>query len=169
MRNNISKVVFAALVSALACVATLVLHIPSPLGGYINLGDCVVLAGAWLLGPLYGFLAAGIGSALADVFLGYFIYAPATFVIKGLVAVLACVMFKSLGKIKSKPVVYIISGVAAEVLMVAGYYVFEGFMYGFAESLVNIPPNAVQGIVGVAAGTALAVLLAKSRVSRLMK
>ena len=169
MKNNIRKLVFTALVAALSCVATLVIHIPSPLGGYINLGDCIVLAGAWLLGPLYGFLAAGIGSALADVFLGYFVYAPATFVIKGLVAVLAFVIFKSLGKIKSKSVVYIISGVVAEILMVAGYYVFEGFMYGFAESLVNIPPNVVQGIVGVAAGTALAVILAKTRVSRLMK
>ena len=169
MKINIKKLVFAALIAALACVATLVIHIPSPLGGYINLGDCIVLAGGWLLGSVYGFLAAGIGSALADVFLGYFIYAPATFIIKGLVAVLACVLFKSCGKIKNKMLLYIICGVAAESVMVAGYYLFEGFMYGFVASLVNIPPNVIQGVVGVVAGALLAVVMSKTRISRMMK
>ncbi len=169
MKNSIKKLVFTALIAALACVATLVLHIPSPLGGYINLGDCIALTGGWLLGPLYGFLAAGIGSALADIFLGYFIYAPATFVIKGLVAVIACLLLKSIGKIKNKSITYIISGTIAEIFMITGYYIFEGFMYGFAESLVNIPPNAVQGIVGIAAGTVLTTFLVKSRVSELLK
>ena len=169
MKINVKKLVFAALIAALACVATLVIHIPSPLGGYINLGDCIVLAGGWLLGPVYGFFAAGIGSALADVFLGYFIYAPATFIIKGLVAVLACVLFKSFGKIKNKMLLYIICGVAAESVMVAGYYLFEGFMYGFVASLVNIPPNVIQGVVGVVAGALLAVVMSKTRISRMMK
>ena len=169
MKNKTQKIVISALVAALACAATLIIHIPSPLGGYINMGDCIVLVGGWLLGPVYGFLAAGIGSALADVFLGYFVYAPATFLIKGLVALLACVLLKSLGKIKSKPLAYVISGVVAECVMVAGYYVFEGFMYGFAPSVVNIPPNVVQAVAGVVAGTILALIIEKTRISKWMK
>lgn len=39
--------------------------------GYVNLGDCAVLISAWMLGPLYGGAAAGIGSALADLLSGY--------------------------------------------------------------------------------------------------
>ena len=39
-----------ALLAALSCVATLVIRIPSPTGGYMNLGDTVVLLGAYLLG-----------------------------------------------------------------------------------------------------------------------
>ena len=73
------------------------------------------------------------------------------------------------GKIKNKPLAYIISGVAAESLMVAGYYLFEGFMYGFVASLVNIPPNVIQGVAGVAAGTLLALVMTKTRISRMMK
>ena len=169
MKINIKKLVFAALIAALACVATLVIHIPSPLGGYINLGDCIVLAGGWLLGPVYGFLAAGIGSALADVLLGYFVYAPATFLIKGLVAAFACVMLKSLGKIKNKYLAFIISGILAESVMVAGYFVFEGFMYGFVESLVNIPPNVVQSVAGVAVGTLLFALIDKTGAAKRLK
>ena len=66
MKKNTKNLVFAALLAAVTCVATLVIHTPSPLNGYINLGDCFVLLSGWLLGPVYGFLAAGIGSGLAD-------------------------------------------------------------------------------------------------------
>ena len=59
------------MLAALVCVATMVIKIPSPLNGYINLGDCIVLLSGWLLSPVYGFMAAGLGSALADLFAGY--------------------------------------------------------------------------------------------------
>lgn len=71
----IRTLVLAALFAALACVATMVIQIPSPMNGYVNLGDCFVLLAGWVLGPVYGSLAAGIGSALADMFTGYMHYA----------------------------------------------------------------------------------------------
>lgn len=169
MKSNIKKLVFAALFAAVACVATLVIHIPSPLNGYINLGDCVVLLAGWLLGPLYGFLAAGIGSALADLFLGYAVYAPATFVIKGLVALAAYLLIKAFGKIKNKTVAYVLSGVIAELIMVGGYYVFEGFMYGFVESAVNILPNGVQAVAGIVCATILVAVINKTGVLKKYK
>ena len=49
----------------------------------------------------------------------------------------------------------IISGILAEIFMVLGYYVFEGFLYGFLASLVNIPANAVQGVAGLIMGVML--------------
>ena len=82
-KNATQKLVLAALLAALTCVATMIITIPSPLKGYLNLGDSVVLLAGWMLSPVYGFLAAGLGSALADMFSGYVIYAPATFVING--------------------------------------------------------------------------------------
>ena len=69
--KKIRKLVLAALLAALVCVATMVVQIPSPMQGYVNLGDCFVLLSGWLLGPWYGFAAGGIGSMLADIFLGY--------------------------------------------------------------------------------------------------
>ena len=71
MNTRTKKIVLAALMAALACVATMIIKIPSPLKGYLNLGDCIVLVSGWMLSPTYGFLAAGLGSALADVFSGY--------------------------------------------------------------------------------------------------
>lgn len=153
--NTTKKIVTASMLAALVCVATMIIKIPSPLKGYINLGDCVVLLTGWLLSPLYGFLAAGIGSALADVFSGYIAYAPATFVIKGLMSIIAYFSFrlihKRLGSFPSR----ILSGSLSEIIMILGYFVFEGFLYGFVPSLVNIPANAVQGALGLIIGTIL--------------
>ena len=154
-RNATQKIVIAALLAALTCVATMIIKIPSPLKGYLNLGDCVVLLAAWILSPVYGFLAAGLGSALADLFSGYVVYAPATFVIKGLMALVAYYGFKllhrKLGNLPSR----IITGIAAESVMILGYFVFEGFLYGFVPSVVNIPANGVQGIAGLILGCIL--------------
>ena len=92
------KMVMAALMAALACIMTMIIKVPSPLKGYVNLGDCIVLVAGWMFSPTYGVLAAGIGSAMADVFSGYLLYAPATFVIKGLMALTAYYGYKLCSK-----------------------------------------------------------------------
>ncbi len=155
MNTKTKKIVMAALLAALTCVATMIIKIPSPLKGYLNLGDCIVLVAGWMLSPIYGFLAAGLGSAFADMFSGYLSYVPATFVIKGLMALIAFYGFKLLynkfGNLPSR----IASGVLAEAVMILGYFLFEGFLYGFKPSLINIPANGVQGIAGLIIGVAL--------------
>ena len=164
MKNTTRKIAIASMLAALVCVATMIIKIPSPLKGYINLGDCVVLLSGWLLPPGYSFLTAGIGSALADVFSGYAVYAPVTFAIKGLMAVVAYYCKKMLkDKISNIPTM-LIGGITAEILMVAGYYIFEGFMYGFGASVVNIPPNAVQGAAGLIFGIALIKIFEKNKI-----
>ena len=162
MHSHTKKIVIASLMAALACVATMIVKIPSPLHGYINLGDCIVLVSAFLLSAGYGFAAAGIGSALADLLSGYVTYAPATFLIKGSMALIAfgCVRLlqKKLGKFASR----LIGGILAEIFMVLGYFVFEGFLYGFGPSLVNIPANCVQGAAGLIIGLLLVNLFEKA-------
>ena len=161
------KLVIAALMTALACVVTMIVKVPSPLKGYVNLGDCIVLIAGWILSPVYGFMAAAIGSAMADLFLGYVLYAPATFVIKGAMAVVAYYGYKLLCKKLGDLPARIISGIMAEVIMVFGYYVFEGFLYGFIPSLVNIPANSVQGIVGLIVGVILIKILKNNKLFRI--
>ena len=129
--------------AAMVCVATMIIKIPSPMKGYLNIGDCIVLLCGWLLSPGYGFVAAGLGSALADMFSGYITYAPATFLIKGSMALIVFACFKLMNKRLGRLPSQIIGAVLAEIVMVFGYFVFEGFMYGFVPSAVNIPANAV--------------------------
>ncbi|MHA1106367.1 MAG: ECF transporter S component [Promethearchaeota archaeon] len=57
--------------------------IPVPAtGGYINIGDLGVLLAGLIFGLIIGFISGGVGSVLADIFLGFPIWAPATFLVK---------------------------------------------------------------------------------------
>ena len=155
MHSKTKRIVITALMAAMVCVATMIIKIPSPMKGYLNIGDCIVLLCGWLLAPGYGFVAAGLGSALADMFSGYITYAPATFLIKGSMAIIAFACFKLMNKRIGRLPSQIIGAVLAEIVMVLGYFVFEGFMYGFVPSAVNIPANAVQGAAGLILGIVL--------------
>ena len=148
MKKDTKKLVTASLFTALACVFTL-LSFPLPYG-YANLGDCMVLLGSFVLSPLYGCLAGGIGTALADLFLGYGIYAPATLVIKALVAFTAGTVYR---KIKKKNMMTsVFSGIAGEIVMVLGYFLYEYFLlgYGFGAT-ASVFGNVMQGVVGIVA------------------
>ena len=155
MHSKTKRIVITALMAAMVCVATMIIKIPSPMKGYLNIGDCIVLLCGWLLSPGYGFVAAGLGSALADMFSGYITYAPATFLIKGSMALIAFACFKLMNKRLGRLPSQIIGAVLAEIVMVFGYFVFESFMYGFVPSAVNIPANAVQGAAGLILGIIL--------------
>lgn len=158
------KIVFSSMLAALVCVATMIIKLPSPLGGYINLGDCIVLLIASLMAPGYGFFAAAIGSSLADIFSGYAVYAPATFIIKGVMVLIAYGTYKLLSP-RVKPFLSrSIGGILAELFMILGYYIFEGFLYGFGAVLVNIPANAVQGLAGIIIGMLLIKLFEKNKI-----
>ena len=124
--EKVKKLVLASLFAALAAVMTTVIRVPSPMGGYVNLGDCAVLLAAWVLGPGLGCAAAGLGSMLSDL-LGYPLYAPGTLVIKGGMALLAGWLFRRLSKGGHAPAfpALLVSGGLAEALMMAGYFLYE--------------------------------------------
>ena len=138
MKNEkLYKIIVAAMMAALACVATMIIRIPSPMQGYVNLGDAVVLMCGWILGPIYGVAAAGIGSMLADILAAYPHYAPGTLVI---------------------------SGIAGEIAMVVLYFVYASLLLGKGwAAAASIPGNLMQGLVGIIVGAALYVLISKSK------
>lgn len=79
------RLALTAVSTALVCVTTLVFSIYVPqTRGFFNLGETMVYTIALLFGPSIGGFAGGVGSMFADIFLGYYQYAPATLVIKAL-------------------------------------------------------------------------------------
>ena len=161
--QKVRKLVLSALMAALVYVATSIIQIPSPVNGYVNLGDCFVLLSGWLLGPWYGGAAAGIGSMLTDLLSGYGYYAPGTFVIKGLDALVAALIFKAMGRTS---VAAIVSGLVGEIIMVVGYFFYASLILGKGlAAAASIPGNIVQGIAGVTIGMALAMVLQKTKSS----
>lgn len=166
-RVNARLLVLTGLFAALGCVATMVLQIPSPTGGYMNLGDTVVILGAWLLGPAYGAIAGGIGPAMADLLSGYAVYVPGTLVIKAIMALTAALLYRAFGK---KGLA--ICAVAAEAPMVVGYWLFDALLAALSGggafglylmgSAAGIPSNLIQAAFGAAASTLLAMALRRS-------
>ncbi len=156
---------------ALTCVLTMVVRIPTPTKGYLNLGDAAVLLSGWLLGPIWGSVAAGVGSALADLLAGYPVYIPATFLIKAAMAFLvSLVPLRAARREESRPRLgFMLAAPLAELVMVAGYYLYEAAVIGegFGAALLGAPGNAVQGIVGAAGAYLLIELLGRTEFFRI--
>ena len=169
MQRKARIIAITGVLAALTCAATMVVRVPSPSGGYMNLGDTLVLLSAWLLGPWYGAAAAGIGSALADL-IGYPLYAPATLLIKGgmprffmagtnIKGGMAIIAGLLLRKGRSR----LLPALPAEALMVAGYWVFDGMLTGsLLGAAAGIPSNLVQAGFGIAAFWLLSTALSRS-------
>lgn len=156
MKNmKLQKFTRYAILLALTTVMTMVIQIPSPAtNGYVNLGDMVVFLAALMLGKKGGFLVGGLGSAMADLLLGYAHYAPITLIVKGLEGYIAGSIYET--KIgKRKPIIATSIG---GLFMAFGYYIPEIFLYGPKAALVSVPGNIVQGLVGAV----VAVLLFKA-------
>ncbi len=164
-RKSLHSLVGAAVFAALVCAATLLITIPIPVtGGYINPGDGIALLAGWFLGPLCGFAAAGVGSALADLFLGYAVYAPGTFVIKGLIGLLAALLC---GVLKNERLSAVFAAVIAEAEMVLGYFLYEALIlgYGMAASAA-VPSNLIQAVGGIVIFTVLSGVLRSVKLHR---
>lgn len=163
--KTINKMVLTAMMMCMVIVMTMIIRIPVPATqGYIHLGDCMIFFSVLLLGWKWGAVAAGVGSAMADMFAGYVQYIPVTLIVKGLIAVVVGLFIDMAVRhgftgFKMK-VAEIIGMVIGGAFMVCGYYLAESAMYGsFITPLASVPMNIVQFVVGVILASALAYAL----------
>ena len=166
--EKLKKLIMAALFAAFTCVSTIIIQIPSPMNGYVNMGDCMVILSGWILGPLYGTVAAALGSMMADVVTGYAYYAAGTLVIKGCVALISWVMMrKIMPKTLPKILSLVVSAAAGEAFMIAGYWAYSGVILGSGMgAAASIPGNAIQGLFGVCSSVAVCSALMRNRTIR---
>lgn len=164
--NKTRKIVMTALLAAMTCIATMVIQVPSPTGGYIHLGDGLVLLSGIILGPIYGGAAAGIGSMFADLLSGYGHFAPATLIIKALAAIIGGFVYHRIAaKTLSTSLISIVaSGICGGIIVTTGYLIFESFLLGngFAAAITGVPANIVQNIFGIAVSSFLMPFLIKT-------
>lgn len=139
------KIFWCILFAGITAGLTIVVRIPIPgTGGYLNLGDMAVVFCGLYLGGRWGALAGGIGSAAADLIGGFFVFAPVTFIAKGLEGLIA----GTLGK-KSP---YLLA--FAAITMVAVYFLAEIFLpgMGLAAAISELPFNIIQAVAGAVGG-----------------
>ena len=104
-----------------------------------------MLLSGWLLGPAWGAVAGGVGSALADLFAGYPIYMPGTLLIKAVMALIVALiprLFRGREKEHSRAGL-IIGSMIAEAFMVAGYWLYEAVVIGegFTAAFAGVLPK----------------------------
>lgn len=134
------EIVLSGVLIALITVATAFVQVPLTLG-FINMGDAIILVTCFLLKQKKAIPVSAIGSALGDLVLGYYVYIPATLVIKTILAFCFSLL------IYEKPtfVRCLVAVVLGAVIVPVGYFLFETPLYGAVSALASVPFNALQG------------------------
>lgn len=149
-KNPVNRLVFASLIAAFTLVATMIRIAPTT-QSYFNLGEVVVYTSAILFGPVPAAPGVAVGSALGDIILGSPVWAPFSFVIKGIEALI--VAFLSL---RSRSAI----GDAAAIIpgaawMIAAYCASIFYLYGPAAVPVEFTVDLAQTATGLVGGVLL--------------
>lgn len=175
VKEKTERVVLAALVASLIMVMTFLFKIPSLNGqGYIHLGDMMIYLGVLIVGKRDGAMAAGIGSALADIIGGYAAYAIWTLIIKFLMAYVTGVIIEHMLKKEHKhmkvgniPVYVAVAMLVGGIVMATGYTIVDSIFAGNPMSgLLGIPGNIMQFGTGIVFSLILASALYKTPVRK---
>ncbi len=160
MAGKSRKIALFSIYSALVCVATFI-HVPVPgFRIYFNLGEGAIYTIAILFGAFAGGIAGGLGSALADLLLGYPLWAPFTLIIKGTEGFIV-------GKLArhNKPLAL----TAGAAIMISGYAISAGVLYGWGAAPVEAITDITQCSVGVLIAVPLVRVLQKSVIEKVEK
>jgi uncharacterized membrane protein len=149
------EITLTAVMTAVTAVVTMITgsFVPFPAtGGYLNLGDSMVMLSGLLFGAAVGGFASGVGSALSDIVLGYGYFAPLTLFIKGIEGFL--VGFIGNSKSFSRRLIGVVAGAVA---MLSGYFFVETPLTGMGAALGELVTiNSIQVTVGAIVALALA-------------
>lgn len=158
-KRTTKSLIISALGIALVAICTMLIKIPVPAtSGYVNFGDIMIYIVAIIFGKRKGFLAGAFGSCFADILMGYIIFAPGTFIIKGLEGLLCGLLYEKL-KLKINNFISVaISCCLGGLFMVLGYFIYESLIFSIEYSIVAIIPNLIQGLLSGIAATPLSIV-----------
>ena len=172
--DKTNTIVMTAMMMCLILITTYTFKIPTPFQGYVHLGDAMIFLAVLVVGKKNGAIAAAFGSALADLLGGYVAFAPWTFVIKGLMALVMGLFIdymvkrsKKTVKIAGVPLIEIIGMIIAGIVMVLGYGVADAVLAGnIMTGILSMPANCGQFAAGGIIASILAAALYKTPAKR---
>ena len=171
MNKNLTtkKLVYIALFTALVYIFSRFFQIPvvTPFGQTrFHLGNVFCLLAGILMGPGFGGLAAGLGSALFDLFDPvYFTSAPITFVTKFALAFVAGAIYRKRSKLVDKKRL-VIAAILGQLTYVFLYllktYITNKFVMGFTNEAVmaELVPKAGVSLFNALISVIIAFILA---------
>lgn len=176
-RTKIVKLCVVAVMAVLVMVASrLQVKVPSLLGvNRFHLGNTMCALSGILLGPWWGGLAAGLGSALFDIVMDptFFTDAPITFVTKGLYGLVSGLVFFKVFRRKSNYVTEVVATLCGAVTYIVLYlskkYFLDALLVAGMDAagawlvvIEKIPSSLFNGIVAVIFAPILGVALNKA-------
>lgn len=151
--NPTLDMIISAMLIALVFVATLLLNIKLPItanGGLVHLGTAMLFTVAMLFGPQKGAIAGAVGMGLFDLISGWTLWAPFTFLTRGLQGYIVGKIAWSGGRNGGSFTFNLLATITSVPFMLAGYYICERILFGnWAVPAASIPGNLVQNIVGI--------------------
>lgn len=175
---KVQDMVQIALMAAMTYVATAVINIPSGVivKGVVHLGDSMVFLAAILLGGRKAFLASAVGMCLFDLLSPYAIWAPFTFVIKGVMAYIAATIAYRSNYKGDNMLNNVLAFTLGGIWMIAAYYgagvilmhftTSVSFNQAFILAAAEIPGNIAQVAVGMAIAIPLGKIFKKANIIR---
>lgn len=156
---KIRGLVQMGLLSALTFVAAWAIHIPYGNGGVIHLGDSMIFLTAVVFGRKYAALSGALGMTMFDIFSGFSIWAPYTFVIKAVMGLIAGSLANLGGSKGGSSIKNGLGMLGAGIWMILGYYAAEAVITrNITQPLFSLPGNVIQ--VGAGAVIAFVIIAA---------
>ena len=140
-----------AVMTATTFALTRVVQVPTPVVGYIHLGDVGVFFSAFAFGPWVGAVVGGLGTALADLTSPYAQWAIFSLLIHGAQGWVAGWISARWQNVQGLLLATIVGGA----IVVVGYQIAGTILIGFGAALTEVPLNLIQ----VAAGAVVSVPL----------
>lgn len=160
--KNALKVAVVAVLTAVVVVFTLVVRIPTA-KGYLNLCDVAIMFIALTFGPWSAFIAAGLGTALADLISGYAQWAPISFLVHGVEGLLVALIVRQKGDAPVTLVRKILAALVCVATVSLGYFALSTLFISTASvAAAEIPGNIMQSGVGFVLGIAIATAVKKA-------
>ena len=152
-----------ALLTTLVFVATAFINIRLPIlssGGLVHLGNVILFAAAILFGKKKGAIAGAVGMAIFDLSSGWALWAPFTFIVRGIMGYIVGAIAYSNNKNGDSFLFNVLAVITSGIWMIIGYYITEVILYGnLLTPIASIPGNITQLAVGLVLGLPLAKIL----------
>lgn len=152
-----------ALLTALIFVATSFINIKLPIaanGGLVHLGTAMLVIACVVFGKEKGAIAAAVGMAIFDLSSGWALWAPFTFVIRGVMGYILGVIAYSNNKKGESIIFNTIAVILSGAWMIVGYYLTEVILYGnWIAPIASIPGDITQIVMALLIGIPMAKIL----------
>ena len=159
------NLILTSMLIALVFVATLLLNIKLPItanGGLVHLGTAMLFIVSILFGPKKGAAAGAVGMGLFDLVSGWTLWAPFTFLIRGLQGYIVGKIAWSRGHNGNSFGFNLLGTIISTPFMIAGYYLCEAILFrSWIIPLASIPGDIVQIVIGIAVAIPACVVLKK--------